>query len=120
MGTQAKRGRWRPYTTVPLSSINHPCPLMRHDKETPNQAMVEEYSSKCIEKPIEEVMIKNETLEDEIEIVEDETLELESKVDPENRKLWLDVLSENRNPTKGLPMECVTPSAVNGEVEIEI
>lgn len=53
-------------------------------------------------------------------MLEDETLELEIKVDPEARKLWVDVLNENRNPEKGLAIEYVAPTLVNGEVEIEI
>ncbi|XP_058784375.1 uncharacterized protein LOC131659164 [Vicia villosa] len=36
------------------------------------------------------------------------------------RKLWVDVLSENRNPMKRLSMQYVAPSMVNGEIEIEI
>lgn len=36
------------------------------------------------------------------------------------RKLWVDVLSDNRNPAKGMTMEYVAPKLVNGEVEIEI
>ncbi|XP_058732715.1 uncharacterized protein LOC131604280 [Vicia villosa] len=37
-----------------------------------------------------------------------------------DRKLWVDVLSENRNPSKGLTIQYVAPSLVDGEVEIEI
>ncbi|KAG5034515.1 hypothetical protein JHK87_009425 [Glycine soja] len=35
-------------------------------------------------------------------------------------KLWVDAVSDNRNPSKGLYMEYVAPNVVNGEVEIEI
>lgn len=36
------------------------------------------------------------------------------------RKLWVDVLSENRNPVNGMAIEYMAPKVVNGEVEIEI
>ncbi|XP_050918605.1 uncharacterized protein LOC127136042 [Lathyrus oleraceus] len=53
-------------------------------------------------------------------LLEDETLESEIKVHPEVRKLWVDVLSKNRNLEKGLAIKYVAPTLVNGEVEIEI
>ncbi|XP_058783664.1 uncharacterized protein LOC131658381 [Vicia villosa] len=36
------------------------------------------------------------------------------------KKLWVDVISGNRNPTNGLQMEFVAPKVVNGEIEVEI
>ncbi|XP_058771879.1 uncharacterized protein LOC131645220 [Vicia villosa] len=36
------------------------------------------------------------------------------------KKLWVDVISGNRNPTNGLQMEFVAPKVVNGELEVEI
>jgi hypothetical protein len=38
----------------------------------------------------------------------------------DTKKLWVDVLSGNRNPANGLAMEYVAPKLVNGEVEVEI
>ncbi|CAJ2641905.1 unnamed protein product [Trifolium pratense] len=38
----------------------------------------------------------------------------------DTQKLWVDVLSGNRNPINGLAMEFVAPKFVNGEVEVEI
>ncbi|GAU38712.1 hypothetical protein TSUD_396400 [Trifolium subterraneum] len=38
----------------------------------------------------------------------------------EEKKLWVDVLSGNRNPGKGMKMEFVSPKVVNGEIEVEI
>jgi hypothetical protein len=35
-------------------------------------------------------------------------------------RLWVDVLSGNRNPVNGLTMEYVAPKRVNGEIEVEI
>ncbi|XP_058761495.1 uncharacterized protein LOC131634890 [Vicia villosa] len=37
-----------------------------------------------------------------------------------DRKLWVDVLAENRNPAKGLSMQFVAPSVIDGGIEIEI
>ncbi|CAK8575459.1 unnamed protein product [Lathyrus sativus] len=38
----------------------------------------------------------------------------------EERKLWIDVLSDNRNPAKGLAMEYVAPNIGNDTMEIKI
>ncbi|CAK8572288.1 unnamed protein product [Lathyrus sativus] len=36
------------------------------------------------------------------------------------KKLWVDIINENRNPAKGLTMEFVAPKIVDGEMEIQI
>ncbi|CAI8588750.1 unnamed protein product [Vicia faba] len=36
------------------------------------------------------------------------------------RKLWVDVLNDNRNPAKGRSMTFTAPKIVNGEIEMEI
>ena len=38
----------------------------------------------------------------------------------EERKLWIDVLNDNRNPAKGMAIEYVQPTLVDGEIEIAI
>ncbi|XP_058774908.1 uncharacterized protein LOC131649171 [Vicia villosa] len=38
----------------------------------------------------------------------------------EDRKLWVDVLKDNRNPGKGRSMKYVAPKLVDGNVEVEI
>lgn len=38
----------------------------------------------------------------------------------ENRNLWVDVLKDNCNPTKGLSMQYMTPTIVAREIEIDI
>lgn len=38
----------------------------------------------------------------------------------EERKLWVDVLTENHNPTKGRSMKYIAPKIVNLTVEVEI
>lgn len=42
------------------------------------------------------------------------------EVSKESRRLWIDVLTKNRNSVKGMTNEYVAPKFVNGEVEIEI
>ncbi|CAJ2631940.1 unnamed protein product [Trifolium pratense] len=37
-----------------------------------------------------------------------------------DKKLWVEVLSGNRNPGKGMKIEFVTPKVTNGEIEVEI
>ncbi|CAK8544905.1 unnamed protein product [Lathyrus sativus] len=38
----------------------------------------------------------------------------------EGRKLWVDVLKDNRNPTKGRAMNFIAPQVVNGKLEVVI
>ncbi|XP_058750187.1 uncharacterized protein LOC131623206 [Vicia villosa] len=57
--------------------------------------------------------------ENEEEPIESQTLE-KSIEDTEARKLWVEVLSGNRNLGNGMAIEFVTPKIINGEVEIEI
>ncbi|CAK8577868.1 unnamed protein product [Lathyrus sativus] len=50
--------------------------------------------------------------ETEDENVKGETLKEDQNGKLENRKLWVDVISENWNPTKGRSMEYVTPKVM--------
>ncbi|CAK8537211.1 unnamed protein product [Lathyrus sativus] len=43
-----------------------------------------------------------------------------TKEQAEQRKLWVDVLNDNRNPSKGVAMKYVPPSIVAGEIQITI
>jgi hypothetical protein len=47
-------------------------------------------------------------------------MKLSETLDDKDRKLWVDVLTENRNPTRGRALKYVAPTLVNGEVEIVI
>ncbi|KAI5445140.1 hypothetical protein KIW84_013409 [Lathyrus oleraceus] len=69
----AKRGHEWPKSAVPPSLINHPSPSKQLYKESENQDIVRGDSSSRNEKSIDEGLL------------EDETLELEIKVDPEAR-----------------------------------
>ncbi|XP_058776305.1 uncharacterized protein LOC131650615 [Vicia villosa] len=44
----------------------------------------------------------------------------ETVLEAENRKLWVDVLNDNRNPAQGRSMKYVAPKMVEGMVEVEI
>ncbi|CAK8537114.1 unnamed protein product [Lathyrus sativus] len=56
---------------------------------------------------------------DKAEILE--SMELIDAQEPkEQRKLWVDVLNDNHNPTKGVSMKYVPPSIVAGEIQITI
>lgn len=59
-------------------------------------------------------MEKNETEKEESK--KTETIE-ESQ---EPKKLWVDVISGNKNPANGMVIEFVAPKMVNGEIEVEI
>ncbi|CAL5195885.1 unnamed protein product [Lathyrus oleraceus] len=104
----AKQGHGRPKITIPPSPMNHPSLSMQPDKESANREMEGGDSSS-----------RNEKARDK-EVLEDETLEAEIEGKSEAHKLWVDVLSENQNPTKRLVIMYVAPTMVNEEVEIEI
>ncbi|KAI5422156.1 hypothetical protein KIW84_045572 [Lathyrus oleraceus] len=78
--------------------MNHPSPSMQPDKESVNQKMEGGDNSSRNEKATYE------------EVLEDETLEAEIEGKLKACKLWVDVLSENRNPTKGLAIAYVAPT----------
>lgn len=65
-------------------------------------------------------MITNEEVKEDPIVQTSETLIDMKKQATEPRKLWVDVLSDNRNSTKGLTMEYVPPNMADGEIEIEI
>lgn len=69
--------------------------------------------------------IEDENKLDGEKLIEERSKEVETpKDDPkgnqEARRLWVDVISENRNPTKGRMMSYVAPKMVEGQIEIEI
>jgi hypothetical protein len=61
--------------------------------------------------------LSSRTIEDAAKTVQIESDLLQRD---DTKKLWVDVLSGNRNPANGLAMEYVAPKLVNGEVEVEI
>ncbi|CAK8544929.1 unnamed protein product [Lathyrus sativus] len=49
-----------------------------------------------------------------------ETLTEPSKTQTEERKPWVDVINDNRNPARGMAIEYVAPKLINGMIEIDI
>lgn len=71
--------------------------------------------------PVETVSINEEECEQPVmeEVKGYETLKSEKNDQLDNRRLWVDVISDNRNPAKGRTMECIAPTIVNGKIEVE-
>lgn len=105
MGAKRSRGRLKetvltlPMSSTPLESQSE----VTHEKIDEDEGSVSErrasYSTK-----------KGSTYE----------ILIETKAEPESRRLWVDVISDNQNPTKGKSMEYVAPVVTNGEIEVEI
>jgi hypothetical protein len=55
----------------------------------------------------------------QIPLVSDDVSDSDPNCDS-TRKLWVDVLSGNRNPANGLAMEFVAPKRVDGEIVVDI
>lgn len=54
------------------------------------------------------------------ENLEEKIMEESKEESKETMKLWVDVLSNNRNPANGMVIEYVAPKLVNGEIEIKV
>lgn len=106
--TTTKRGRGRPKSTVPSSTKNQNSPEPQSEMETGKHDETEDENKLDGEKLIEERSKEVETPKDD------------PKGNQEARRLWVDVISENRNPTKGRMMSYVAPKMVEGQIEIEI
>ena len=106
--TTTKRGRGRPKSTVPSSTKNQNSPEPQSEMETGKHDEIEDENKLDGEKLIEERSKEVETPKDD------------PKGNQEARRLWVDVISENRNPTKGRMMSYVAPKMVEGQIEIEI
>ncbi|CAK8530762.1 unnamed protein product [Lathyrus sativus] len=110
-----KRGRGRLKFTVPsspktLTSLK--TPELESRNTTTNLKMPE------IESRItagEDTDMTN-TLENETKKTLTETVQTQ----PGERKLWVDIINDNRNPAKGMAIEYVAPKVINGVIEIEI
>ncbi|CAK8577476.1 unnamed protein product [Lathyrus sativus] len=110
-----KQGRGRPKSTVPsspetITSLKTP---ELESRNTTTNLKTPEIESRTT--TVEDTNITN-TLENETKKILTETIQTQ----PEERKLWADVINDNRNPTKGMEIESVVPKVVNGVIEIEI
>ncbi|CAK8560653.1 unnamed protein product [Lathyrus sativus] len=101
--TTTKRGRGRPKSTVP-PSLENLASLKTPEAEPSTTPTVNEDVTN-IEKLAQATT---------------ETLTEPPQVKSDERKLWVDVISDNRNPVKGLSMEYVAPKVINGVIEIDI
>lgn len=108
------RGRGRPKKTAPSSpasqtNIVEQAIVNNQDEDSTKHQVVEEI----------------EVVDDDSSVSMPETLipklTCDAQDDPkEERKLWIDVLNDNRNPAKGMAIEYVQPTLVDGEIEIAI
>ena len=118
MGARAKRGRGRPHL-VPQSPVTH---------LPPPESSVKETLVRSDDRITKDLNVNAEEFEEErdVEVEDAETLESidnrpvspKAEIKPMDRpKLWVDVVSDNRNPSKGLSIEYVALNVVNGKVE---
>ncbi|CAK8566129.1 unnamed protein product [Lathyrus sativus] len=116
-----KRGRGRPRTAVPPSPVNHA--LLENQPKAENVKLKEVERTDDHEDTSDEKADRNneEQHVPETQIVKESESEiLIMKEKHEEWKLWMDVLSDNRNPAKGIYVEYVAPKIANGEMEFEI
>ncbi|KAK2349948.1 hypothetical protein QL285_098704 [Trifolium repens] len=99
-----KRARGRPKRTAPSTPNNHPV----------SDIAIETAIEEDDEQPSDNPKNGMPTVPPPVEMPESATL-----ADSE-RKLWVDVLTENRNPTRGMALKYVAPTVVNGEIEVAI
>ncbi|CAK8535762.1 unnamed protein product [Lathyrus sativus] len=119
-----KLGRGRP----PKKSVPPPpkspvvsTPVAHSDSRSHN------VSNRFINAEIAEIENLGETSEARDEEIVDEVskeVELEkpnqAEIHEEGRKLWVDVLKDNRNPAKGRVMKFIAPQVVDGKIEVLI
>lgn len=121
MRAYGKQGRGRP-NLAPPSPASHPSPPSHTVQENPISSVEE---TQVVPEILEELEANSQKLKEDQESTGDETLELKEErkaietAHPEC-KLWVDVLSENRNHTKGLSIQFVAPNLIDTEVEIAI
>ncbi|XP_058746852.1 uncharacterized protein LOC131619814 [Vicia villosa] len=125
-GTRGKRGRGRPPKAAPPSPVSQPTPLSSENKQSTSEMENPDFLSSDTSRTRKEEEQETVLVEDKDE--DSETLiEGKSKKAPqtepkkiEERKLWVDVLAENRNLAKGLSMQYVAPTVTSEGIEIEI
>ncbi|CAK8574347.1 unnamed protein product [Lathyrus sativus] len=103
MTATTKRGRGRPKSTVPPSPEN--LANVKTHEDDPSITPAVNKDGINIGK-----LAKATT----------ETLTESPQVKSDERKLWVDVISDNWNPAKGLSMEYVAPKVINGVIQIDI
>ncbi|XP_058757400.1 uncharacterized protein LOC131630653 [Vicia villosa] len=101
----AKRSRGRPKLTVPTVATN----------STPAASQSEATSEKHVDD--EKLNISQDGKATQGVNVETLT---KTKEEPEQRRLWVDVINDNRNPAKGRTIEYIAPMVTDGKIEVEI
>ncbi|XP_058784060.1 uncharacterized protein LOC131658825 [Vicia villosa] len=114
MGARGKRGRGRP-KLAPSSPILQPPPVTDTVEEDPVQ---EKNEADTLVKSVQQPKEKQD-LQDVEKVKIDDGKE-HNQTGVSERKLWVDVLSENRNPSKGLSIQYVAPNVIDGEIEVAI
>lgn len=66
------------------------------------------------------VRMKKVTAADPPKVIMQEARDETKKMEETPKKLWVDVISGNRNPSNRMQMDFVSPKVVNGVIEIEI
>ncbi|CAK8573596.1 unnamed protein product [Lathyrus sativus] len=110
-----KRGRGRPKATVPLSPENLTS-LKTPERESSNTIIGGQTSENTSRTTIGEDKAMTNTLVKENK----ETLTEPIQPQHEERKPWVDVINDNRNPARGMDIEYVAPNLINGVFEINI
>jgi hypothetical protein len=111
------RGRGRPRKQVPPLPARSPKRLIPKQPATVDASAPTGNTSVLVEGDDDDDTLSSRTIEDAAKTVQIESDLLQRD---DTKKLWVDVLSGNRNPANGLAMEYVAPKLVNGEVEVEI
>ncbi|KAK2420095.1 hypothetical protein QL285_030882 [Trifolium repens] len=112
------RGRGRPRKTVLPPPARSPQSTIPRQIEATIQSNTTAVSSSA---PIAAVEHEDPNSQSQEEFaMEDKSDPVKLTQQDGTPKLWVDVLSGNRNPANGLAMEFVAPKRVNGEVEVEI
>ncbi|CAK8563489.1 unnamed protein product [Lathyrus sativus] len=118
MGRGRGRGRGRPRLVPP--STNTLTAAISELQVTEEEASVDnEERNDTVENGnlVEENIAIASDSEDLGHLSTEERMEVETS---QTKKLWVDIINENRNPAKGLTMEFVAPKIIDGEMEIQI
>jgi hypothetical protein len=99
-----KRVRGRPKRTAPSTPNNQP------PSATANETTIDDEDERSSESPKTGIPTVPPSAE----------LQKSPTIADQERKLWVDVIAENRNPTRGRALKYVAPTVVNGEIEVAI
>ncbi|CAI8588217.1 unnamed protein product [Vicia faba] len=120
------RGRGRPpKNPAPPSPDNQSNPVKKPGTVTlkDKEGIIHESSSSTSggkdEEDAETLYLKSLDLREEENSNEEDDSQ-KAEIPKEERKLWVDVLNKNREPSRGREMKFIAPKVVNREIEVEI